>query len=397
MASRIGAAVREKEELEVSVKKFIIAASICFLLLQVSAAYATDYTGTLSLSLSEGYNDNIYLTHENRTSDFITYISPGIEFTAKSLTTELKLDYMPTFSLYSSHSDLNDTGQNLSANASFSFSGALNLIVSENFVKSSTIQDIVAIPNVGPVTALSEITINNLSATLSYKLRDNLTYAVGASYYISNNSLPYISDMTDYSGNMGLTYMPDERTSLSINANYTKYDYTLTSDASGLNCYLGATYKLTPTITIGLTGGATWTKIDDTGDTSTNFSGGIDIKKSFEKGDLHLYYSQAVNPGIDSGVPLLQQSVGISLAKPLTAQWNTSVSASYNLYKSVGQSSEDYAQTVLGAGVSYNLTPWANLGLSYNFVKSHDKLNDSNDYYNNIVLLALKINYSRKF
>src|SRR3990170_7274096 len=97
-------------------KRFVVFLFLFLLILSVKTTLAFEYTIEPSLSLSEEYNDNIFLDHTDRVDDFITYISPAIDLSVRSSTSELKIGYSPTFSFYKSNNDLNETAHRFSLN-----------------------------------------------------------------------------------------------------------------------------------------------------------------------------------------------------------------------------------------------------------------------------------------
>lgn len=74
-----------------------------------SPALAQKYTLTPSLSVSETYDDNIYLDPQDEQSDYITAISPGISLNMASPRSELLLSYVPSFVFYGKNSEENTT------------------------------------------------------------------------------------------------------------------------------------------------------------------------------------------------------------------------------------------------------------------------------------------------
>ena len=66
-------------------------------------------TITPALNVREEYNDNIFLEDTNEEDDFITHVTPSIEFNyIPSKVLELNLFYGLNFKFYDSHSNLND-------------------------------------------------------------------------------------------------------------------------------------------------------------------------------------------------------------------------------------------------------------------------------------------------
>jgi hypothetical protein len=377
-------------------KRYVVMFVLAFLFFQVKPVMAYEYTTDISLSFTEEYNDNIFLDHLYRDSDFITYISPGINFSVKSTNSELRLGYSPSFSFYSDHDELNDTAHRFTANGSFTLSDRLSLTLTDTFVKSSEISDIRAIPDIGPLTGRIERTLHNISGNISHRLSDTFSYTVGASYFDTDYTESGFIDVKTYSGNMSLSYRSSERTTLSANARYIKYDYRTVTDAEGQDYTVGVTHRFSPTVTGSLTGGITITKIEDIGETDTGFTGNLNITKTFEKGVAALSCGQTVIAGVETGTPIRDQTVRLRLTRPITNQLAASISASYSNFKSVETNDIDTNEISFNTDLTYSFTPWANFSLSYSYINNDDKITNTGDYYNHIVLLTLRLNYSRR-
>jgi len=380
-------------------KRFVVFLFLFLLILSVKTTLAFEYTIEPSLSLSEEYNDNIFLDHTDRVDDFITYISPAIDLSVRSSTSELKIGYSPTFSFYKSNNDLNETAHRFSLNGNFTLSNRLKFTIMDTFIKSSEISDIRDIPNVGPVRRRAGLQYHAPNVSMSYRLTENLSYILGVSYFDYDYKETGFNEVKTYSGNMGLNYNLSKITTLSVNARYARYDFRPTSDATQQDYLLGVKHRFTPTLTVGITGGTTITKIQDTGESSTDLSVGIDLTKIFEKkGEGALSCRQTVVTDIDTGEPVRERRAKFSLLKPITEKWTVSLSASYGNYKSIVTNNKNTDEAQFKAGLTYNFTPLAKLRpmltLSYSYFDSNDKINDRNDYYNNIILFTLKLGYS---
>jgi hypothetical protein len=377
-------------------KRYLVLMIFVFLFFPVKMVMAYEYTANVSLSLSEEYNDNIFLAHSNRDSDFITHVSPSMDLSIKSLKSELRLGYSPTFSYYSSYNELNNTAHRFTANGLFNLSDRLSLTLTDTFVKSSEIPDIRAIPDLGPLTARVELRLNTVSGNISYRLTDNLSYILGASYFDTDYKEPGFIDVKTYSGNMGFSYRSSERTTLSANAKYIKYNFRTVTYVTEQDYMLGVTHRLTPTLTVGATGGATITNVESINKTDTSFSGSLDFTKTFEKGQAVLSFRRAVIAGVETGGTLRDQTVRLSFSMPLSNKWTASVSGSYGNSKSIGTSDFDTDVTSLNTDLTYSFGPWVSLALSYNFVNYDDKIIAAGDYYNHIIFLTLRLNYSKR-
>ncbi|MBI5468416.1 MAG: TIGR03016 family PEP-CTERM system-associated outer membrane protein [Deltaproteobacteria bacterium] len=69
-----------------------------------------EYSFTPNLVLREEYNDNIFLTRNNKEDDFISSITPSVKFSYKTSILTLSLDYGLHFRFFAHHPQRNETG-----------------------------------------------------------------------------------------------------------------------------------------------------------------------------------------------------------------------------------------------------------------------------------------------
>jgi uncharacterized protein (PEP-CTERM system associated) len=67
------------------------------------------------VDVSEAFNDNIFQRENNRSSDFITYITPGVSITGNTPSVITRIYYAPTAIIYASHGGQDMIAQNLNA------------------------------------------------------------------------------------------------------------------------------------------------------------------------------------------------------------------------------------------------------------------------------------------
>jgi hypothetical protein len=380
-------------------KKCVVAVLI-LLLFAVKTYAASEYKIEPSLSLSEEYNDNLFLTRSEKISDFISFVSPAIDLSAKSINTDLRLTYSPTFSFYGSHNELNDTAHRVAVNGAFTLSERLSSTLTGSYVKSSEISDLRGIPDIGPVTVRAEWKYLTIGGGASYRLTDKLFYTVNLSYSSADTNVATLDKVKTYSGIMGLTYRSSEKTTFSANASYIKYDNKPGSDSTGQNYLLGVTQILSPSVTIGASAGAIITKIQDSGNSDVGFGGGLNIRKTFKRGEVSLVYNYGVIPSVESDTPLRAHTVSLVLSERITEKFAASASASFGNYKSIRPSLDinkrDSNEIGLNAALTYTFSPAVNLALSYSYTDSNDKIDNNRDFHNNIVLLTLRLSYSKK-
>ncbi len=88
-----------------SANTYLLLISLLLLLPSQASFSQTHIELTPSLSIIEEYDDNIYLSDQNETSDYITMVSPSLNFNLLSQHTQFGLEYTPTFVWYSEDSE----------------------------------------------------------------------------------------------------------------------------------------------------------------------------------------------------------------------------------------------------------------------------------------------------
>lgn len=365
-------------------------------LLSAGSAAGLQYAADLHLSLSEEYNDNIFLDKDDKVDDFITRVSPGIDLSVKGALSELLISYAPSFNIYAQESDLNNTSHSASVNGRYTASERTEFTLSGSYLQTSDINDLRDVADVGPIETQTERTIYRVNGGVTHKLTSALSLALGASYSSSDSDDPDDDNVKTTSGNARLTYTASAATSLSANATYSKYNYERDSDSTSQIYTLGADHKVSPTFTVGLTGGVAFVKDDDTGNTDSGFNGGVTLAKTFEKGSANLAFTQSVTPSADTGETLQYQTVSLTLTRRFGERLDGSAYATYTKYKSLEGDATESDTANAGASLSYLFAPWARLSLAYAYINYNDKIDSAGDYTNNIVTLALRLSYSTR-
>jgi hypothetical protein len=90
---------------------------VLIVVLGIPLTARADFTFAPSLMVREEYNDNIYLTDDNKEEDFITTIRPGLKLGYLNSALDLSLDYALSFYLYANNSGDNETTHTVNASA----------------------------------------------------------------------------------------------------------------------------------------------------------------------------------------------------------------------------------------------------------------------------------------
>jgi len=89
-----------------------------------------------TIVVGQAYEDNIFLAKDNKQSDFITTVSPGIMARVNSVKTKLDLEYFPTWVWYHEFSDKDTVRHNAKMDLVHSFTRRFSVNLKESYVKT---------------------------------------------------------------------------------------------------------------------------------------------------------------------------------------------------------------------------------------------------------------------
>jgi len=366
--------------------------------------YAAEYTADLSLTVSEQYNDNLFLDHSNKVSDYITSIAPVLALSTRTVQSDIAINYSPTLFLYKDNSDNNNVSHQASILGHYRVTEGLTLGLSDTFLQTRQSSLVRAAVGAGPITSgqgQERITTNTLSGDLAYKLTGKITLLGNADYTYTDTQTG-TGDVSTYSGGLGANYLFNERTTFRVKATYTFFHYTISGDATSNSYIAGVNYKLTPTIIADAFGGVVITRIDQPSSSDTGFTGGLSVTKTFERGTASLSFVQDVIAGFESSSPVRSQTVLLRYSAPVTASLDASISGFYSRYRPIGIAVSSGAtinrnDTGGTADLTYRLLPWLSAIVSYTYINSDAQVDKSSSYINNVITAGLKLSKQAKF
>ncbi|MDY6878777.1 MAG: outer membrane beta-barrel protein [Thermodesulfobacteriota bacterium] len=189
----------------------------------VSAQYHFELTP--AISVSEEYDDNLYLESDNEVSDYITSVSPGITLSVLSQNTLLDLAYSPTFVWYEDE-DENDTVRH-SATLTFSqhLSEHVTFDLSDTYLKSEDpLEDTEEVEGVRTTRNTYERNSGSASLTLLFGPENALTG--GYRHTLLENEDITLDDGTTQNPFGSLSYWFNVKNGIELSYDYTKAEFT---------------------------------------------------------------------------------------------------------------------------------------------------------------------------
>lgn len=193
---------------------------------------------TPSVSLGEEYDDNLYLSAENPTSDYLTTLTPGLDLTFRSQKDDLSFHYAPSFVRYL-HESENDTIRHSGAlRYGRDLAEHLKLDLSDTYIKSEepieTTEDIV-----GDRRTRNTYDRNVGNAALSYAFGPESALNLGYSHSLVKNEDPTLDDGTTQTPFANLTHWFNVRHGMELNYTYTQADFSRDDDFEAQDDYKG--------------------------------------------------------------------------------------------------------------------------------------------------------------
>ncbi len=408
------------------------------LLCACSTSMAFDYSLQPVISSSERYTSNLYMTSLPHQDNWITKVSPGVNFNLRNEDAQLSTNFTWNQLFYTNQSalDINEQLFNLDyshrkdrwqwgLDGSFNNQSSLSSEASnQGTIQGYTLKQVMAKQlNIAPslTYALSELS----SATINY------SYAQAA-YEKNNNS--YLSDY-DYqqiSGTYNYLYTIKDKLNLTLSgsqyhkpmsthSNFQSLNYSLATNndqasvgwqhsfpqqwvsylSVGMNYSQSELNEIIPAHIIpghfAIINNA-WKyispKVVAQSDFNKNTTGTgqiyqASLQKSFEQAAISLVGSQNQTPTTQGLQTQTQLSINPSYT--INERWNTGLSASYAIYKMpthIGGYSLDRDYTSISPNVNWRWTPEVNVGLSYTYREQIYK-NNTNSAQDNGLLLQL--------
>jgi len=165
-------------------------------------ALADEFKLTPSLGLKEEYNDNLFFTGSDRTKDFTTTISPGLDLINKTETLDLNLVARLDILRYVSNKALNDVDNYSRGRLRYSLNPRLNVSTELGFAKDSRPDQDIDVSGLVFTKAVTRYKYNYAAGgeyIVSEKTKVNLSYA----YENSDFKDPGFTDIKSHDVTLG--------------------------------------------------------------------------------------------------------------------------------------------------------------------------------------------------
>ncbi len=325
-----------------------------------------------TITLSEEYNDNILLDNHNRTWDLITGITPAINLIWESRTHRLIAGYNFTAELYLRDPTRDNAfnTQNFNLDGMWRATERLTLTLADAFTATT---DTNLISPAGVSVGRNRSWGNALSGGAAYKLDEFTAVRGGASYALQRFSRGELDDSDVYHGYLFLDRTLTRQVRGSIGYDFGYFDIEHEDKVTTHTPKVGASWQVTPTITLAVNGGPTF-ELHDNGDSRITPTVTATYEQTVWFGSVGLGFDRQVATagglgGVTDNTSVFGHVDVITFARGLTL----SFAPRYSWVKSAGKIRSadnrdiDISSITLPLQVTYRLTAWMAAVARYQF------------------------------
>jgi hypothetical protein len=383
---------------------------------------ADDYFFEPLFNANERYDSNLFMFQRPRQGNWITTLSPGLNFGLRRETGELKSRLTWNKLLYNNQSELDIDEQLVDVN--FNQKTERFLWGLEGFYRN---QSSLNTETDGSGLLFRQVMSQryHLAPNVAYSLNERNTLVIDYSYdnvrYAQNNNVINLSDYDYHQISGSLNHIYSERDSLNATLSVSRYS-TPVQDQISYNhvAQFGWQHHFSEQLSTNLSAGVNYSEVKSTvptlllfgflpdgtpiyidpntgflttqqrfRDLKNNNFGPVfqaSIQKTFDQGSVSLMASQNQTPtsrGLQTRTELVLGSTYI-----LSERWTTGISANYSSYEVTGEQSNPFNRTYysFGANGNWKWTQEFNLGLSYRY-RQQEFQNSSGPSVGNLVQL----------
>jgi outer membrane putative beta-barrel porin/alpha-amylase len=323
-----------------------------------------------SITVSEEYNDNVNLSNANRTSDFITGITPALNIIYESSTYRLAAGYNFTAEMYARDPNRNAAfnRQNFDLDTMWRPTEQLTLALIDAFQFST---DTNLISPEGVATGRDQAWSNVLRGGIAYRFDPQTTLRGGASYTVLRYESPALQDSDVYTADIALDRALSRKLTGTVSYEAAYFDIEFEPPTWTHTPRLGFSYRVTETVTIAASAGPTF-EMPETGRRDRITPA---VTASYEQrilfGLIRAEFDRRVGTAGGLGGTTDDTRIGARVdVTTLTRGLTLSLAPRYNIVKSPDDDRRiDIQSFTVPLTATYRLTAWVAAVASYQFFR----------------------------
>ncbi len=324
-----------------------------------------------SIAVSEEFTDNIFMNNNNKRYEFITSFTPSIMLLANRPRFQLAAGLSNSSDVYARGSSPNDgfARQTFIAGTVYEPTPQLRFTATETFLRDQSPDATSGGFSLGGQGAWS----NTFDPAVGWQLQPRTRLDVGASYSVlrfEGQGTGIDSDSYGFLSNLSHAFTLRLTGLIGYNFTYLDLRSGHGDNATTHNPTVGASFRVTPTLTISADGGPAFTQLGDESFITPALNAGFVQRLPF--GTASVYYSRNVAVAGGFGGPADVQNVSGTLVMPtwrdliiiFNPMWTKAESLSDRQIQHV-----DVTVFTLNLGAAYRLTPYITVFGGYSFLR----------------------------
>lgn len=245
-----------------------------------------------SIAVSEEYNDNLFLDNRNRQSDFITGFSPALMLFVNRPSYRLSAGYSSTAELYEQESRFNNafSRQSFILNGTYEGFRGLTFTIADSLALDRSTN---VVATQGFASGRQSSWSNTFAPGLRWQMTPGTFLSLVATHSVQRfegTGVGLDSDSYGLQSNLGHLLTPN-LTSL-VGYGFTYLDLSGQGNSTTHTPTVGASYRLTPTLTASVSGGPAITELG--GETFVSPAATAGLVQAFRFGSASLQYARFV-------------------------------------------------------------------------------------------------------
>jgi hypothetical protein len=325
-----------------------------------------------SISVSEKYDDNVFVAEEDLEADYITAIAPELTASYEAKTVRMSAGLNARSELFAQHTELNNLqyGANLRLNAA-QLTKNTSLTVSDLFRFTPEPPDFLVGEDEEAITtggiriprgdSLSNLVRIGMTQKISQKNDGKIEYANRVRVFED----PSLVDSTSHSAQTGLDRQIGPRDVLNTGYQYQLFLPKEGEKSQSHNASVGLDHRFTQTFTVNIRIGSTYVIRDP--DNAFVFSGRLGVRTRFKFTHLNLSYSRTVDTSGLSAEPITSQVVSATMERDLTRHLAIHLTQNYATNRSALTDKVDLQSWRTRIGLTMEFTRWLRGEAEYHY------------------------------
>lgn len=331
---------------------------------------------TPRLSVTEVYTDNVFLTADRRGTDWITKISPGLNYLLSGGKGQLSADYSVESRIYARNADENTAASRHNGEV-FGLWTVSNRTTLTLFDRFESFQDPTEQNMPGLLSTFGRTSINLIALGVKHQMTPSIDFLGSYANFRFSVDRAGAIDSSTHEGEVGVRVRESRRGRITAKYRFRFFDFELGRDLRSHSVLLGQEMDLSETLVVSGTIGAVHVEPNPL---TVDVLAQVSIKKSFENAIYELgYMRDAFPPSGGLGQPIVGDFVRASAKVRLV---NDVLFDAGLVWILSDTSSNDFTVHTLkwNVGISYAPKPWLMARLGYDmFDQREDILGTSAD------------------